>query len=293
MLEAVPSGPYADREFVLVDMPDELGRLGRALPLWRRALATTGVRRGFVVLVLVAMWQGYARFLGVPLLFPSFTDSLSALWDAIVTGVLPARLLSSLEVLAAGYGCGVLAALIFATLAAVSRLGDDVLATLTAMFNPLPAIALLPIALIWFGLGMGSLVFVITHSVLWAVALNAHAGFVGVPEAQRMAAHNAGLRGIRFVAKVLIPSAFPAILTGLRVGWAFAWRTLIAAELIFGVSSHTGGLGWFIYESRMEMDTPSVFAGLLAIILIGLFFEGFVFRALEVATIRRWGMLRA
>ncbi len=293
MLEAMSLTLREDREYVLAEMPAELGRLGLPLPLWRRALQMAALRRLLVVLALAALWELYARFVDNSLLLPAFSEAAAALWAAIVTGVLPARLLSSLEVLGMGYGSGIAVAAVFATAAAVSRLGSDVLATLTAMLNPLPAIALLPVALIWFGLGTGSLVFVITHSVLWAVALNAHAGFVGVPEAQRMAARNAGVRGIRLVAKVLIPSAFPAILTGLRVGWAFAWRTLIAAELIFGVSSHTGGLGWFIYESRMEMDTASVFAGLLAIILIGLFFEGVVFRALEALTIRRWGMQRA
>ena len=173
MLDAIPHGSGADREFELPDMPDALGALGRPLPLGRRARATTGLRRVAITLALLGVWQAYARFLDVPLLFPSFTDALSALWDAVAAGTLPARLLSSLEVLAAGYGCGVAAAIVFTTGAAVSRLGDDLLATLTAMFNPLPAIALLPIALIWFGLGTGSLVFVITHSVLWAVALNA------------------------------------------------------------------------------------------------------------------------
>jgi NitT/TauT family transport system permease protein len=289
MLDAAIIEESGDREFILAEVPDAIGRLGQPLPAWRRALANTGARRALVVLVLAGLWEAYARFIDNPLLLPTFGEAFAALWNGLVTGVLPARLLSSLEVLAMGYGCGVAAAAVLATAAAVSRLGADVLATLTAMLNPLPAIALLPVALIWFGLGTGSLVFVITHSVLWAVALNAHAGFAGVPEAQRMAARNIGLGGVRLVVKVLIPSAFPAILTGLRVGWAFAWRTLIAAELIFGVSSHTGGLGWFIYESRMEMDTASVFAGLLAIILIGLFFEGVVFRALETVTIRRWG----
>ena len=172
----------------------------------------------------------------------------------------------------------------------LTRIGNDLLETLTSMFNPLPAIALLPLALIWFGLGDKSIMFVLVHSVLWAVALNAHSGFRSVSNTLRMVGRNYGLTGIRFVMKILIPAAFPSILTGLKIGWAFAWRTLIAAELVFGASSGKGGLGWFIYENKNTLDIPSVFAGLFTVILIGLVVENFIFRNIEAATVRRWGM---
>jgi NitT/TauT family transport system permease protein len=175
-------------------------------------------------------------------------------------------------------------------LAITTRIGTDFLETMTAMLNPLPAIALLPLALIWFGLGVGSLVFVLIHSVLWAVALNTHAGFRGVSQTLRMVGRNYGLSGLRLVLKILIPAAFPSILAGLKIGWAFAWRTLIAAELVFGVASGKGGLGWFIFESKNELDIPEVFAGLLTIIMIGLLVENVVFRTVEIRTLRRWGM---
>jgi NitT/TauT family transport system permease protein len=158
------------------------------------------------------------------------------------------------------------------------------------MFNPLPAIALLPLALLWFGLGNGSLVFVLIHSVLWAVALNTLSGFQAVSLTLRMVGRNYGLGGLRYVSGILIPAAFPTILAGLKIGWAFAWRTLIAAELVFGVSSGSGGLGWFIYENKNELNIPSVFAGLLTVIIIGLFVENFIFRIIERNTIQKWGM---
>lgn len=100
------------------------------------------------------------------------------------------------------------------------------------------------------------------------------------------------LRGPRYIGLILIPAALPAILSGLKIGWAFAWRTLIAAELVFGVSSSQGGLGWFIFRSRNELFTDKVFAGLVMVILIGLAVETFIFRTVENATIRRWGMQR-
>jgi NitT/TauT family transport system permease protein len=173
-----------------------------------------------------------------------------------------------------------------------TQFGRDFLSTLTSMFNPLPAIALLPLALLWFGLGQGSLVFVLVHSVLWPLALNTYAGFEGVPPTLQMAGRNYGLKGIRYVLQILVPAALPSILSGLKIGWAFAWRTLIAAELVFGASSGKGGLGWFIFQNRNELNTDRVFAGISLVIIIGLVVENLVFSSLERVTVRRWGMQR-
>ena len=205
-------------------------------------------------------------------------------------GILLERVGVSLQILAAGYFLGIAAAAVLTSVAVGTRWGVDLLSTLTAMFNPLPAIALLPLALLWFGLGAASIVFVVVHSVLWAVALNTNAGFRAVPDAQRMAGRNYGLRGLRYVALIMVPAALPSIISGLKIGWAFAWRTLIAAELVFGVSAGSGGLGWFIFERRKALETADVFAGLMTVILIGLFVESVIFRTLESVTIVRWGM---
>jgi NitT/TauT family transport system permease protein len=209
-----------------------------------------------------------------------------------ISGELPARVWASVKVLVMGYAAGISIAAVLTTFAVSTRIGTDFLSTLTAMFNPLPAIALLPLALLWFGLGNPSLIFVLIHSVLWPVSLNTHSGFLAVSDTLRMAGNNYGLTGIRHVLKILIPAAFPSILTGLKIGWAFAWRTLIAAELVFGVSSGSGGLGWFIFENRNQLEVANVFAGLLTVILIGLFVESVIFRTLENATVRKWGMQR-
>ena len=268
------------------------GEVKRDLGLWERIRNMTTVRRLAVLLVLIIIWEVYARWLANPLMFPTFLDTITTFWDAMAHGPLIDRTLTSLRVLAIGYAGGIALAGMLTAIAVSTQAGQDLLSTLTAMFNPLPAIALLPLALLWFGLGLPSLVFVIIHSVLWAVSLNTLTGFLSVAEAQRMAGRNLGFKGMRFVFLILIPAASASIIAGLKIGWAFAWRTLIAAELVFGVSSRSGGLGWYIFENRNELETAAVFAGLLTVILIGLIVESVVFRTLENQTVRKWGMQR-
>ena len=248
------------------------------------------LRKIFILVLLAAIWEAYGRFLDNDLLFPTFTATVKAFWQNTANGVIPLRAWTSIKVLLMGYAAGIVLAALLTAFAIASRFGTDLLETLTSMFNPLPAIALLPLALIWFGLGNGSLVFVLIHSVTWAIALNTHSGFLSVSNTLKMVGKNYGLRGLRYVWKILIPAAFPSILTGLKIGWAFAWRTLIAAELVFGVSSGSGGLGWFIFENKNQLDIPTVFAGLLTVILIGLVVENLIFQTIERNTIARWGM---
>ena len=271
----------------LTDQP-----LERELPLATRLWQQGWLRKGLILALLALAWELAARYQGNDLLLPSFLQTARAFAEGIASGELPAKVGISLGVLVKGYLIGIVLAFVLTSLAVSSQLGRDLLSSLTAMFNPLPAIALLPLALLWFGLGEKSLVFVLVHSVLWALALNTYGGFLGVSETLRMAGRNYGLRGLRFVALILVPAALPSILSGLKVGWAFAWRTLIAAELVFGASSGKGGLGWYIFQNRNEMYTDKVFAGLAMVILIGLLVENLVFNLLERVTVKRWGMLR-
>lgn len=274
--------PRGTQDFGIVEKP---------LTPFERLYNQAWLRKALLIVLLAVAWELYARHLDNELLVPTFSATVAAWWQGVASGVLPDRAWASLQVLAIGFGTGVALAGLLTVLAITTRIGTDFLETMTAMLNPLPAIALLPLALIWFGLGIGSLVFVLVHSVLWAVALNTHAGFRGVSQTLRMVGRNYGLSGLRLVLTILIPAAFPSILAGLKIGWAFAWRTLIAAELVFGVASGKGGLGWYIFESKNQLDIPEVFAGLLTIIMIGLLVENVVFRTIENRTVRRWGML--
>lgn len=284
--------PPLREEYEVQLQPFTQAELARDISLAQRIWQQAWVRKGVILLALAVIWELAARWQNNDLLLPSFLQTAQAFIDGIASGELLGKVWISLTVLVKGYVIGIVLAFGLTTLAVSTQLGRDLLSTLTAMFNPLPAIALLPLSLLWFGLGENSLIFVLVHSVLWALALNTYAGFLGVSETQRMAGRNYGLRGLRFVWYILIPAALPSILAGLKIGWAFAWRTLIAAELVFGASSGKGGLGWYIFQNRNELYTDKVFTGLAAVILIGLLVENLLFNTFERLTIKRWGMQR-
>jgi NitT/TauT family transport system permease protein len=191
--------------------------IAQPIPLARR-LYENGTLRKIVLLVALALvWEGYARIRNSPLLFPTLTATVEALMDgfrfttspdgARQLGELPQAIVYTLTLLFEGYLLGLLLAALLTACASVSRIGADLLEILTSMFNPLPSIALLPLALIWFGLGRGSVVFVLVHAVLWSVALNTHAGFRALSPTLRMVGQNYGLSAAGFITKILIPGA--------------------------------------------------------------------------------------
>lgn len=296
--------PYVREELDGRDVGEAvIGDVERRLSVWERVSNVDAVRKLSVLVTLVVAWEIYTRISNInELMFPTFSSTGTALYNALVNEGLLINVWNSLSLLLMGYGIGLGIAAVLVVFGVWTRFGSDLLTTLTAMLNPLPAIALLPMAMLWFGLGPAAIVFTLLHSIIWPVALNTHSGFMGVSETQRMVGRNYGLRGLSYIYKILIPAAFPSILTGLRIGWAFAWRTLIAAELVFGgqvadtsgqlgaEGSSAGGLGWVIFQSQMENQTPYVFAGLFAVILVGIVIENGVFRNIEDRTIRRWGM---
>ena len=253
---------------------------------WRSALAKLAV-----VAALLAAWELSVRAFAVsPLLVPPASQVLVALFESLKSLELPGYALQSFKVLLPGLLIGTGFGLLLALIGSSSTFGRLVFETLITLFNPLPAIALLPLALLWFGLGQGALIFVVTHAVLWPMAVSTSAGLRAVPLNLERLGRNLGLSRPRLAATILFPAALPHVVAGLRNGWAFAWRTVIAAELVFGVAARQGGLGWFIYRHRFEMDTDLVFAGLLMIVLIGLLVETVIFYALERLTVVRWGM---
>jgi len=153
-----------------------------------------------ILLALVILWELLARWVDNDLLLPGALQTARAFIDGIASGELIGYVTVSLAILVQGFLLGVAIAFLLTWLAVSNRFGHELIDTLTSMFNPLPAIALLPLALLWFGLGKGSLLMVLVHSVVWPLTLNASAGFRAVPETLRMAGRNYGLGGLRMAA---------------------------------------------------------------------------------------------
>ncbi|HEY4296055.1 MAG TPA: ABC transporter permease, partial [Paraburkholderia sp.] len=180
--------PAETREFSVVEKP---------LSAFERLYNQAWIRKLIILLLLAGVWEIYGRTLNNPLLFPTFSATIEAFFRSIASGELPGKAWASIHVLLIGYACGIVLAALLTAAAITSRIGTDFLETMTSMLNPLPAIALLPLALIWFGLGNGSLIFVLVHSVTWSVSLNTHSGFLSVSNTLKMVGRNYGLRGGR------------------------------------------------------------------------------------------------
>lgn len=294
---AVPTKAVSGTEAGSAGSPEPGGEPVERRPVRRRvsrwSSLPVAVRRGILLVAILLIWQLYITVMDVsPLLFASPLAVGAALLEGWSSGALLEATLVTLRVLALGMAFGILVAVVLTTLATWTQVGNDVLVLLTSMLNPLPAIAILPLAILWFGLSSTALIFVIANAVTWPIAINVSTGFRTVPVTITMVGRNLGLRGFRMVKDVLMPAALPHIVSGLKTGWAFGWRTIIAAELVFGVAGGGGGLGFFINESRFFLRIPDVFAGLVSIAVIGIALD-MVFNLVERRTVVRWGMKTA
>src|SRR5690606_924121 len=211
-----PMAEIARRPELVYDAtPTEIEVADRPRSTLERLYDNGAVRKTALLVVLAAVWEIYARVLDNGLLLPTFSATVAALAADLVAGEIPRAAAYTLGLLVKGYAAGLAIAAVLTAFASVSRIGADLLETLTAMFNPLPSIALLPLAMIWFGLGDASVIFVVIHAVLWAVALNTFTGFKSLSPTLKMVGQSYGLSPLVFIARILIPGAFPSILTGL------------------------------------------------------------------------------
>jgi len=248
------------------------------------------IRRTILVVAIVIIWQAWVELFHVPqLLFAAPSDVAHTLVTDFANGSLAQATVHTLEILVIGMLVGGALGILLAAFGVLSSVGHDLLRVLTSAFNPLPAIAVLPLAMLWFGLTPRSIVFVVALATVWPIALNTESGFRTISSTLRMVAQNLGLRGRRLIFDVLLPGALPQIITGAKTSWAFGWRTVVAAELVFGVAGASGGLGWYISNARYYLQTPAMFAGLVTISALGLLVEA-LFNVVENRTVVRWGM---
>jgi NitT/TauT family transport system permease protein len=239
---------------------------------------------------LILIWQLYVSFSGVsPLLVSSPIATMQALITDIKNGQLPSATLITLQNLILGMLIGIFIGLLLASLSTFSRFGRYLLTVLTAIFSPLPGIAILPLIMLWFGLNSSAIIFIVVFGSVWPIAANTDAGFRTLGATTRMVALNLGLSRTQTLRDVFLPAALPHILAGLRLAWAFGWRSVISAEIVFGVAGSNVGLGWYIDNARYFLNPPAIFAGLVVISLLGILLDT-LFQFIEQQTIVKWGL---
>lgn len=252
----------------------------------------------FIVLVL-AIWEivAKAQVFGAKsdLVFPPLEAIAQALIKNFTTGYAGVSLwiytANSMKLLLEGLMIGIVLAFLMSGLAMISKIFSNIFNLMVAIFDLLPGVSLLPVIIIIFGVRPGVIVFLVVHAVLWPMSRNVLDGFMAVSPIYVEAGKNMGLKGIKLLLGVYIPAATSYIVSGLKVGWARAWRGLISAEMIFGIAS-CPGIGLFINQMRTNMNNAEMYATLIVIIMIGLMVQYGVLNPIEKCTVKKWGMVK-
>lgn len=249
--------------------------------------------RLFWITVMLAVWEIYVKLFNVsPMLFPPVEEVVKTLVDSIINGDLLYQTVYSLGIIALGIIIAAVIAFTLALLANFNAVADSFVDTVMAVMHPLPGLALLPLIIMWFGTGSSAVVVIIVHSAVWPFLQNMLTGFKGVSQIYLDTAKSFSMSSFDTVTQIMIKSAVPYIISGLKIGWARAWRALISAEMVFGAVGAKGGIGWFILNQRTFMNTSGLFAGIIVVIITGIVVEDCIFSAIEKHTVKKWGMTK-
>ena len=239
---------------------------------------------------LVAVWQILSSLgLWDPLVFPSPWEVTTSLGESLASGRLPIAIGISMKRLMIGYSVSLVVGVILGTLLGRSETLRGTVGLLLLGLQTLPSICWLPLALLWFGLSEAAIFFVVLMGSVLSIATATEAGVRNVPPLYVRAARSMGAKGLTLYRTVMIPAALPQILTGAKLGWSFAWRSLMAAELLFV----SGGLGQMLTMGRELHDMALVLAVMVVIVMLGLSVERLFFGRTEEALRFRWGLERA
>ena len=244
------------------------------------------------VLPLIALlfaWEAIVRAFDVnQRVFPGIAPVLRAGVESIQDGSLVRHIGASLGRVALGTFIGVVLAVPLGILMGVSSAVSTFVTPLLRFFSVLAGIAWIPIATLWFGYGFGAITFVIFNAVFFVVAYNTLLGVTSIPMQLRHAAASLGASRWQTFVEVLLPGALPNIVTGVRTGLGFAWRALIAAEMI----ATNVGLGYMLFVARDFYRTEVIVLGMIVIGVLWLVIDRLLLAPLERATIERWGLVR-
>ena len=233
------------------------------------------------------MWQAASSLNIWPeYLFPSPITVLERFIETLRNGTLLVALSTSLRRIVIGFGISLVGGVITGLLVGRSALLHDSVGSIMLGLQTLPSICWLPLALLWFGLSERAILFVIIMGAFVAVAVSTEAGVRQIPPLYLQAARNMGARGYRLYRDVIIPAALPGMITGMKLGWSFAWRSLMAGELLYV----NLGLGHLLMMGRELSDMAQVVMVMLILIIIGLISDKLIFARLESYVYERWGL---
>ena len=250
----------------------------------------------FIVIVMI-IWEVVARanLFGARsrLIFPTIGEIGSAFVRNFQIGYAGSSFWiyigNSMKLLLIGLLTGVVLAFVFSGLSMLSDVFYNIYNLVVSIFDLLPGVALLPVVIVIFGVTPGVIVFLVVHAVIWPMSRNVLDGFLSVQQIYVEAGKNMGLSGVSLLCGVYIPAATSYILSGLRVGWARAWRGLLSAEMIFGLAN-CPGIGLYINQMRTNMKNAEMYATLIVIIIIGVIVQYGILSPIEKYTIKTWGM---
>jgi taurine transport system permease protein len=259
-------------------------------PVRRRSRLAGAAWFALPLLALLVVWESVVRSLGVsPRVFPAIAPVLQAGIDATLDGTLVRHIAASLGRITLGTLIGIVVAVPLGVVMGTNRAVSAFFTPLLRFFSVLAGIAWIPIATLWFGYGFGAITFVIFNAVFFVVAYNTLLGVTGIPMPLRHAAASLGASRWQLLTEVLLPGALPNIVTGIRTGLGFAWRGLIAAEMI----ATNVGLGYMLFVARDFYRTEVIVLGMVIIGVLWLLIDRLLLAPLERATIERWGLVRA
>lgn len=262
------------------------------LPRWRRI---GGIPRGLqpvvlpvaFVLLIVLVWEGVVRAGFWPeYAVPSPVSVFHRIWDGLRNGSIVIGVRLSLKRMAIGYGLSLVLGIALGMIVARFQVAERTIGTLVAGLQVLPSITWLPLALIWFGLNDRAIIFVVVMGSLLAVTQATADGVKNTPRIYLRAAQTLGAGGLTLYFRIILPASLPYIITGMKMGWSFAWRSLMAAELLFV----TPGLGHLLAMGREFNDVAQVMAVMIVIVVIGLVVDRLVFSRMEQYLRTRWGL---
>ena len=238
-------------------------------------------------IVLLGAWEGFFRLrLWPSYVFPSPLEVMQSIMNGFGDGSYSLAILSSMRRVVLGYGLSIVVGIPLGLVLGRIRLVQDTIGTLVLGLQALPSICWLPIALLWFGLSETAILFVVVMGAVLSIALATADGVHNTPPLYLRAARTMGAKQWHLYTGVILPAAMPAIISGMKLGWSFAWRSLMAGELLY-VSL---GLGQQLTMGRELNDMSQVIATMVIIVAIGLLVDRLVFGPIERRARERWGL---